>query len=388
MSRLVARRGAISRPTVASIPISFPQSIGNLNTAGTVNTTIALTTTGAVAAGSSIFVMWFVASPTVTLSSIVDSAGNTYTVDTSVLNAAAAGAEGRIAIASCHNVVALPLGGTITATDSGTSQLRTLAALKSSGLASSAVLDKTGTGTGATAAWATAATAALTQANEVAIYAVANIVDVTVNTPGAGFIDVLDYGSGSRRFAFGYRIVASTDAVTAAGTMGVDQWAAALATYKGLASTAPPIPLVTVEDFETGIVELSPVNPPPGVASGWVRGQTFGAAPSGAWWLESTAIGMSAEAAIEFTFTVPVGRTADITFFTRTSSESGFDFLRVMLNGVEKLALSGETASTLRTIAVTAGTHELRFRYVKDAIVVAGLDKVAIDKLTVTQTVI
>lgn len=68
--------------------IGTPTGIGSTQTASNVGASVALTTTAAVVAGDSIIVV--VASNTTsrTLSSVTDSAGNTYSIDVSLLNSA------------------------------------------------------------------------------------------------------------------------------------------------------------------------------------------------------------------------------------------------------------------------------------------------------------
>lgn len=156
---------------------------------------------------------------------------------------------------------------------------------------------------------------------------------------------------------------------------------------KLVTSTPAVVAGTTEENFEDSAFNFTTANPAPTFATGWVRGRKFGAPPSGAFWMETLPIGNSTTAAIEFTVSVAAGKTGEITFYTRTDTEGGFDFLRVSLDGVEKFALSGNTGATLRTItAVAAGTHKLLFRYIKDSSAGIGLDAAAIDLLKVVES--
>ncbi|HWS90148.1 MAG TPA: hypothetical protein VN282_24475 [Pyrinomonadaceae bacterium] len=76
----------------------------------------------------------------------------------------------------------------------------------------------------------------------------------------------------------------------------------------------------------------------------------------------------------------PAGSTQNAFEFTfGVSSEQGHDFLKVYLDGVEKLSFSG-TLSGRRRVAVPApGMHVLKVEYVKDAAGSAGLDTAWID---------
>lgn len=218
-------------------PVGLGSAVSGVNAA-----TVQMTTTAAVAAGESIFVHGFITNQLPT--SVTDSVGNTYVVDVQL--SANPGVQHADFIASCLNPAALPSGGTITATwPTASASLKTIGAMKSSGILSSAALDETATNSGSSAAWSVGPTATLDQAGELALYAVSNRADATANTPGAGWTDVLDFNTGSRRLAFGYQIVSATTALTASGTMGNNSWVAVLATYMGDAS-APPVPPILV----------------------------------------------------------------------------------------------------------------------------------------------
>lgn len=69
----------------------------------------------------------------------------------------------------------------------------------------------------------------------------------------------------------------------------------------------------------------------------------------------------------------------DISFYYRVSSESGYDFLRFYIDGVQKDEWSGTVDWTQATYAVTAGTHTYRWTYSKDGSVSSGSDCAWVD---------
>ena len=78
----------------------------------------------------------------------------------------------------------------------------------------------------------------------------------------------------------------------------------------------------------------------------------------------------------------PCGETGDgqISFDYFVSSEQGFDFLVVFLDGVQRESWSGQQEGT-QSFPVTAGTHVLRFDYDKDGSSLGGLDLAWVDNI-------
>lgn len=68
-------------------------------------------------------------------------------------------------------------------------------------------------------------------------------------------------------------------------------------------------------------------------------------------------------------------------FDYRVSSEPIFDYLKFSVDGVEQQRWSGEVGWANYVIPLTAGTHTLRWDYVKDASVSAGLDAAFLDNV-------
>lgn len=112
----------------------------------------------------------------------------------------------------------------------------------------------------------------------------------------------------------------------------------------------------------------------------WVRSNRR--SHSGAWSFKSGAIidAQTSDAII----TVPAGRQI-CTFWCRVSSEQGFDFLRVLVDGIEKFTSTGETG-WLKGVVTVAGASIITFRYSKDVGVSAGEDAAFIDELLFTSS--
>ncbi len=69
-------------------------------------------------------------------------------------------------------------------------------------------------------------------------------------------------------------------------------------------------------------------------------------------------------------------------FYWGVSSEATFDFLRFYIDDVEQAAIDGEVGWTLRAFTLPAGTHTLKWAYIKDDFVRSGLDAGFVDQLS------
>jgi vibriolysin len=93
----------------------------------------------------------------------------------------------------------------------------------------------------------------------------------------------------------------------------------------------------------------------------------------------SGAIGSNQSTTIETSITV--GSTQAVKFYWKVSSEAGYDFLKFYIDGVEKAKIAGEVNWTQVAFNITAGTHTLKWSYIKDLYVVSGSDCGWVDKL-------
>src|SRR5262245_5286605 len=141
--------------------LSYVRRLGTANKNSGSATTFAITTTAGATAGD-LIVVGIVFRGNATVTQVTDSAGNTYTVDQQIAN----GTLLRTAVASCDGALALPSGGTITATFSAAQTVAAMAADEFGDVATSAATDVSATGTGAVTALATSATATTTAVEE------------------------------------------------------------------------------------------------------------------------------------------------------------------------------------------------------------------------------
>lgn len=89
------------------------------------------------------------------------------------------------------------------------------------------------------------------------------------------------------------------------------------------------------------------------------------------------AITHSQTTSMSTTFTLDATRT--ISLWYRVSSESGFDYFRIIVDGTQQAQYSGTVAWTQWTMSLGAGSHTLELRYVKDGTVSSGDDTVWVD---------
>ena len=75
---------------------------------------------------------------------------------------------------------------------------------------------------------------------------------------------------------------------------------------------------------------------------------------------------------------------AELSFDYNTSTESGFDYLELYVNGSFVDEWSGSNGWTTYTTALSAGTNTIEWRYVKDGSVSDGSDTVWVDDVSIT----
>lgn len=85
---------------------------------------------------------------------------------------------------------------------------------------------------------------------------------------------------------------------------------------------------------------------------------------------------------VQVTVQYPIAGSVD--FWHKISSESGYDYGRFAIDGVQQNQWSGAGAWAQFNAAVGAGQHTFRWSYVKDASVVAGSDTWFVDDVTFT----
>jgi PKD repeat protein len=93
----------------------------------------------------------------------------------------------------------------------------------------------------------------------------------------------------------------------------------------------------------------------------------------------SGAIGNNSSTSIETTVTL--GSAQSVKFYWKVSSEDGYDFLKFYIDGVEQAKIAGEVDWTQMACNISAGTHTLKWSYIKDPYVYGGSDCGWVDKL-------
>jgi len=97
----------------------------------------------------------------------------------------------------------------------------------------------------------------------------------------------------------------------------------------------------------------------------------------------SGAIGDSQRSSLATTVTGP----GTLSWYWRASSEADYDFLSVSLDGVTRASLSGEVAWTPATLNIPAGTHAVRWDYIKDESISGGQDAGWVDRVTLVRPI-
>ena len=83
----------------------------------------------------------------------------------------------------------------------------------------------------------------------------------------------------------------------------------------------------------------------------------------------------------DLSLTLNVTASGNISFYYKVSSESGYDYLRFFINGVQQNQWSGSINWTQQSYPVNTGSNTFLWRYIKDGSVVAGDDCVFIDHI-------
>lgn len=151
-------------------------------------------------------------------------------------------------------------------------------------------------------------------------------------------------------------------------------FAASSGLYNAINVYNPSVGLI-VEDFETG--DFSAYNWVNTSAVPWTITST--APNGGVYAAKSGAIGHSASTTLQITMNVAAND--NITFARKVSSESGYDFLKFYIDGVEKGSWSGTVDWSNVTYPVTAGNRTFKWTYSKDGSETGGQDAVFIDDI-------
>jgi hypothetical protein len=106
---------------------------------------------------------------------------------------------------------------------------------------------------------------------------------------------------------------------------------------------------------------------------------------AGTYAAKSGTIGDSQSTQMSHTIVIPAGG-ATLSFFYNVSSESGYDFLRFYIDGVQQNQWSGAIGWTQQTYILASGSRTLRWEYSKDSSSSSGTDSAYIDNVSITTT--
>lgn len=136
-------------------------------------------------------------------------------------------------------------------------------------------------------------------------------------------------------------------------------------------------PLAPEEGFPGGGIPAGWVQPGGSNAS-WVvaADSSYGGSTS----LKSGIIGNSQKSDIAYTAIFTGGGT--VSFARKVSSELNYDYLEFYIDGVLQNTWSGEVPWSVVSFTITAGSHTLMWRYIKDSSVISGSDSAWIDSVT------
>lgn len=104
---------------------------------------------------------------------------------------------------------------------------------------------------------------------------------------------------------------------------------------------------------------------------------------AGSYAARSGGIGNNQNTNMSYTVTVPT-EGASLSFYVRVSSESGFDYLKFYIDGVQQTQWSGNVNWTQQTYVLAAGTRTLRWEYSKDSGTASGEDAAYVDNISIT----
>lgn len=131
------------------------------------------------------------------------------------------------------------------------------------------------------------------------------------------------------------------------------------------------------QNFETNAI--TPLTT--GGSANWATQSTVKNA--GTYGAKSGTISDSQSTQMSYTVVVPAGG-ATLSFYYNVSSESGFDYLKFYIDGVQQNQWSGTIGWTQQTYLLAAGSRTLKWEYSKDSSASSGADAAYIDDISIT----
>ena len=156
----------------------------------------------------------------------------------------------------------------------------------------------------------------------------------------------------------------------------------------GYISSSQSIDLTTTNNvFNLTMTTADPEGFETGVPSCWVNSagnlawsQVSAGAHTGTYCMKSGGFNVNS-ANSSFQITLNIASAGNINFWNKVSSESGYDFLKFYIDGVEKGSWSGTVAWAEQSYPITAGSHTFKWAFIKDGSVNSGSDCAWIDDI-------
>ena len=153
-------------------------------------------------------------------------------------------------------------------------------------------------------------------------------------------------------------------------------------------STSPATITMNANRIVTAGFVTAPVFPASAVESESFKWTTFGDLP----WTNQSAVthdGVDAARSGAIThnqsswaeMTVILYQADTLRFWWKVSSEANYDYLRVAVDGVNQVSISGEVGWEQRSLSLAAGPHTIRWTYSKDGSVNSGQDAAFLDEV-------
>lgn len=134
--------------------------------------------------------------------------------------------------------------------------------------------------------------------------------------------------------------------------------------------------------FESGTIAPFSTS---GNGGSWTVTSTSGQFNAGAYGIKSGSGVHSSSSNLDLSVTIPAGGSS-FSFNYRVDSESGYDYLRFYIDGVQQNQWSGTVAWATFSGSLTAGSHTLSWRYEKDGSTNTGLDAAFLDQIVIANT--
>ncbi|HNW99770.1 MAG TPA: C25 family cysteine peptidase [Candidatus Cloacimonadota bacterium] len=131
---------------------------------------------------------------------------------------------------------------------------------------------------------------------------------------------------------------------------------------------------MVMEDFESGTMTAYPWS---FTGGNWTNATS--GAYAGTHCAKSPTVANSSSASMQVTLTVPTS--GSISFYSKTSSEANYDYLKFFINNVQQEQWSGEAAWAQHTYSVGPGQVTFKWQYIKDGSSVSGSDCAWLDNI-------